>query len=203
MTETVKGSDGKSRCSWCSVTPEYIDYHDNEWGFPVDDDRRLFEKICLEGFQSGLSWRTILAKRENFRKAFKNFDFNKVARYGQKDVEKLLKDEGIVRHRGKIEAVINNAKRAKEMVKEHGSLAAFFWRYEPDPENLAKPQTVSTSDESVRLSKDLKKLGWKFVGPTTVFAFMQAMGMINDHVEGCVSRKKIEQMRNTFKRPAR
>lgn len=201
MSNTIKGPDGKPRCSWCSVTPEYIDYHDQEWGFPVDDDQRLFEKICLEGFQSGLSWRTILAKRENFRKAFKHFDFNKVARFTERDVEKLLQDEGIVRHRGKIEAVINNAKRAREMVRAEGSLAAFFWRYEPDVKNLLKPQTISTSDESTRLSKDLKKLGWKFVGPTTVFAFMQAMGMINDHVEECVSRKKVEQARKKFKRP--
>ena len=129
MTDLMTGPDGKARCHWCSATPEYVDYHDKEWGYPVDDDQRLFEKICLEGFQSGLSWRTILAKRENFRKAFRQFDFNKVARFTERDVERLLQDEGIVRHRGKIEAVINNAKRAKEMVKQEGSLAAFFWRF--------------------------------------------------------------------------
>ena len=201
MARTVKGPDGKARCQWCSAAPEFFDYHDREWGYPVDDDRRLFEKLCLEGFQSGLSWRTILAKRENFRKAFQNFDFNKVARFGQRDIDRLLKDEGIVRHRGKIEAVINNAKRAKEMVKQYGSLAAFFWQYEPDSKKLARPQTVSTSDESVALSKDLKKMGWKFVGPTTVYAFMQAMGLINDHAENCVYRKKVETARKKFKPP--
>ena len=201
MSKTVKGSDGKQRCEWCSVTDDYIAYHDKEWGYPVKDDQRLFEKLCLEGFQSGLSWRTILAKRENFRNAFHHFDFNKVARFTQRDVNRLLKDEGIVRHRGKIEAVINNAKQAIKMVKEHGSLAAFFWQYEPDPKKLPKPQTVSTSPESVALSKDLRKMGWKFVGPTTVYAFMQAMGMINDHVEKCNYRSKVEQARKKFKRP--
>ena len=201
MSATMKGSDGKLRCKWCDAAPEFPDYHDTEWGFPVNDDQRLFEKLCLEGFQSGLSWRTILVKRENFRKAFNDFDFNKVARFNQRDVTRLLKDEGIVRHRGKIEAVINNAKRAKEMVKQEGSLAAFFWRYEPNAKQLAKPQTVSTSAESTSLSKDLKKLGWKFVGPTTAYAFMQAMGMINDHVTKCVFRKKVESARKKFKRP--
>ncbi len=201
MSKIHIADDGKKRCSWCSASPDYIDYHDNEWGFPVDDDRRLFEKICLESFQSGLSWRTILAKRENFRKAFHDFDFNKVARFGQRDVNRLLKDEGIVRHRGKIEATINNAKRACEMVKQEGSLAAFFWRYEPDPKKQAKPQTVSTTDESVALSKELKKRGWKFVGPTTVYAFMQAMGLVNDHVKDCIGWKKVEAARKKFKRP--
>ena len=203
MTKTIKGPDGKPRCEWCSVTEDYFPYHDKEWGFPVKDDQRLFEKICLEGFQSGLSWRTILAKRENFRKAFKNFDFNKVAKFTRRDVTRLLKDEGIVRHRGKIEAVINNARRAQEMVKEHGSLAIYFWGFEPNPKNLAKPQTVSTSAESIALSKDLKKRGWKFVGPTTVYAFMQAMGMVNDHVARCVTRARVEAARKKFKRPAK
>jgi DNA-3-methyladenine glycosylase I len=201
MSATVKGPDGKPRCQWCAAAPEFFDYHDTEWGFPVEDDFRLFEKLCLEGFQSGLSWRTILAKRENFRAAFHGFDFNKVARFGKRDVTRLLKDEGIVRHRGKIEAVINNAQRAQELVKEEGSLAAFFWGYEPDPKQLAKPQSASTSAESVALSKDLKKRGWKFVGPTTAYAFMQAMGLINDHVEACVVRKKVERARKGFKRP--
>ncbi len=201
MGNTVKGPDGKPRCRWCAAAPEFFAYHDSEWGFPVADDRRLFEKICLEGFQSGLSWRTILAKRENFRAAFKDFDFEKVARFTQRDVVRLLKNEGIIRHRGKIEAVINNARRAREMVKQEGSLAAFLWRYEPDPKSLGKPQTASTSPESVALSKDLKKLGWKFVGPTTVYAFMQAMGLINDHVEDCVVRAKVERARKAFKRP--
>jgi DNA-3-methyladenine glycosylase I len=157
--------------------------------------------LCLEGFQSGLSWRTILAKRENFRSAFHNFDFDKIARFTQRDINRLLKDESIVRHRGKIEAVINNAKRAKELVKQEGSLAAFFWRYEPDAKQLAKPQTASTSAESITLSKDLKELGWKFVGPTTAYAFIQAMGLINDHVSDCVIRSKVERARKSFKRP--
>ena len=199
--EIIKGEDGKSRCSWCGAAPDYLAYHDSEWGFPVDDDVRLFEKLCLEGFQSGLSWRTILAKRENFRKAFHGFDFNKVARFTQRDINRLLKDEGIVRHRGKIEAVINNAKRARELVEQEGSLAAYFWRYEPDKKQLAKPQTVSTSAESVALSKDLKKMGWKFVGPTTAYAFMQAMGLVNDHANGCVIRTEVERARKKFKRP--
>jgi DNA-3-methyladenine glycosylase I len=200
MSKTIVCSDGKVRCHWCSVTPEYIDYHDKEWGFPVDDDRRLFEKLSLEGFQSGLSWRTILAKRENFRAAFHHFDFNKIARFTQRDVTRLLKDAGIVRHRGKIEAVINNAKRAQELIKKEGSLAAFIWRYETN-KPPTKPQTLSVSAESIALSKELKKQGWKFVGPTTVYAFMQAMGLINDHAGGCMVRDKVERMRKKFKRP--
>jgi DNA-3-methyladenine glycosylase I len=203
MNDTIPGPDGKPRCGWCAVTGAYIDYHDKEWGYPVDDDIRLFEKICLEGFQSGLSWRTILAKRENFRKAFKGFDFNKVARFKEADVERLLQDAGIIRHRGKIEATINNAKCAREMVIQEGSLAAFFWRYEVDPKQQAKPQTVSTSPESVAISKELKKRGWKFVGPTTVYAFMQAMGLVNDHAEDCVIRAKVKKARKAFKRPGK
>jgi len=201
MSTTIVAPDGKSRCRWCAAAPEFLAYHDAEWGFPVSDDQRLFEKLCLESFQSGLSWRTILAKRENFRAAFRKFDFHKVARFGQRDVDRLLKDEGIVRHRGKIEATINNARRARELVKQEGSLAAFIWRYEPDPKQLAKPQTASTSETATALAKDLKKMGWKFVGPTTVYAFMQAMGLINDHVEDCVTRSKVERARKKFKRP--
>ena len=201
MSDTILGPDNLSRCRWCGAAPEFLDYHDTEWGFPVDDDRRLFEKLCLESFQSGLSWRTILAKRENFRSAFNGFDFNSVARFTQHDIDRLLTDKGIVRHRGKIEAVINNAVRARELVQKEGSLAAFIWRYEPDAINLGKPQAASTSAESIALSKDLKKLGWKFVGPTTVYAFMQAMGLINDHVEDCVIREKVETARIAFKRP--
>ena len=201
MSMTIVGPDGKSRCRWCDAAPEFLNYHDTEWGYPVSDDHRLFEKLSLEGFQSGLSWRTILAKRENFRAAFHDFDFNRVARFTQRDIDRLLKNEGIVRHRGKIEAVINNAQRAQELVKREGSLAAFIWRYEPRAKNLAEPQTASTSAESLALSKDLKKQGWKFVGPTTVYAFMQAMGLINDHVEGCVIRTKVERARKSFKRP--
>lgn len=201
MSTTTIGPDGQSRCQWCSAAPEFLAYHDTEWGFPVGDDFRLFEKLCLEGFQSGLSWRTILAKREHFRAAFHHFDFNRIARFTPADVERLLQDAGIVRHRGKIEAVINNAKQAQVLVKREGSLASFVWRYEPDMKQLAAPQTVSTSPASIALSKDLKKLGWKFVGPTTVYAFMQAMGMVNDHVRDCVIRDRVELARKGFKRP--
>jgi DNA-3-methyladenine glycosylase I len=201
MGKTILGPDGKSRCRWCGAAPEFLHYHDTEWGFPVSDDHRLFEKLSLEGFQSGLSWRTILAKRGNFRAAFHDFDFDRIARFTARDIDRLLKDEGIVRHRGKIEAVINNARRAREIVKREGSLAAFIWRYEPHGKQLAKPQTASTSAESIALSKDLKKQGWKFVGPTTVYAFMQAMGLLNDHVEGCVIRAKVERARRNFRRP--
>lgn len=201
MSTTIVGPDGKNRCRWCDAAPEFFAYHDTEWGFPVDDDYRLFEKLSLESFQSGLSWRTILAKRENFRAAFHHFDFDRIARFTQRDVTRLLKDEGIVRHRGKIESVINNAKQVQKLIKQEGSLAAFVWRYEPDVKKLAKPQTASTSAESIALSKDLKKMGWKFVGPTTVYAFMQAMGLINDHVEDCVIRAKVERARKRFKRP--
>jgi len=200
---TITGPDGKPRCRWCGAAPEFLDYHDTEWGFPVGDDRRLVEKLCLEGFQSGLSWRTILVKRENFRAAFHGFDFDRVARFTERDVERLLQDKGIVRHRGKIEAVVTNAQRARELVGREGSLAAFVWRYEPDSEQLAEPQSVSTSAESIALSKDLKKLGWKFVGPTTVYAFMQAMGLIDDHVEDCAIRAEVERARESFRRPGR
>ena len=203
MSGTITGPDGKSRCRWSGAAPEFLAYHDTEWGFPVDSDRRLFEKLSLEGFQSGLSWRTILAKRENFRAAFHDFDFDRIARFGAADIARLLRDEGIVRHRGKIEAVVNNARRARELVEREGSLAAFIWRYEPDPKARAKPQTASTSAESIALSKDLKKLGWKFVGPTTMYALMQAMGLINDHVEDCVIRGKVEGARKRFTRPKR
>ena len=170
-------------------------------GRPEYDDQALFEKLCLESFQSGLSWRTILAKRDNFRVAFHDFDIQRIARFSATEVAQLLKDPGIVRHRGKIEAVVNNAQRALELVDAHGSLANFIWRFEPDPAHLAEPQTVSTSAEAVALSKALKKQGWKFVGPTTVYAFMQAMGLINDHVDGCILRKEVEAARLSFQRP--
>ncbi|MGV8991087.1 MAG: DNA-3-methyladenine glycosylase I [Thiobacillus sp.] len=201
MSTTKMGPDGNLRCQWCAAAPEFLAYHDTEWGFPVCDEHRLFEKLCLEGFQSGLSWRTILAKRENFRAAFHGFDFDRIARFTQHDIERLLEDKGIVRHRGKIEAVIHNARQAQALIKQEGSLAAFFWRYEPDMKQLAEPQTASTSAESIALSKELKKLGWKFVGPTTVYAFMQAMGIINDHIEDCVIRPEVERARTHFKRP--
>jgi DNA-3-methyladenine glycosylase I len=188
--------DGLPRCRWCSGAPEFVPYHDSEWGFPVGDDRRLFEKLSLEGFQSGLSWRTILNKREAFRAGFADFEIDRVAAFSEKDVDRLLADKGIVRHRGKIEAVINNAQRAQELIAEAGSIAAFVWRYEA--QSPAPPQSQTTSPESIALSKALKKRGWKFVGPTTVFAFMQAMGLVNDHAEGCVSRAKAAKMRERF-----
>ncbi len=204
----IHGKDTQIRCWWPGEDERYIRYHDEEWGTPVSDDCRLFEKICLEGFQSGLSWLTILRKRENFRAAFDNFDFKKVAHYTQKDVERCLQDVGIVRHRGKIEAVINNARAACEMVECEGSLAHYFWSWEPlsknrpvslDYETLC---SLSITEESKALSKDLKKRGWHFVGPTTAYAFMQAMGLVNDHLEGCLCREKVEEARRSFKRPA-
>jgi DNA-3-methyladenine glycosylase I len=201
------GRDGKARCWWHGGIPEYQAYHDHEWGRPVTDDNRLFEKICLEGFQSGLSWLTILRKRENFRQGFSNFDIDKVARFGERQVERLLGDAGIVRHRGKIESTINNAKRAKEVRKEFGSLAAYVWTFEPAPADRPKNITkktlaaMSVSPASIALSKDLRKRGWTFVGPTTVYAFMQAMGLVNDHLEGCFCRPDVERARKAFKRP--
>ncbi|WP_227817273.1 DNA-3-methyladenine glycosylase I [Nitrogeniibacter aestuarii] len=194
----IAGTDGQPRCRWCAAAPEFEAYHDREWGFPVDDDIRLFEKLSLEAFQSGLSWRTILAKREHFRRAFEGFDFHKVARFDDARRDALLADEGIVRHRGKIEAVIHNARRAVDLQAEHGSLAAYFWRFEIDPTQAAEPQTVSTAPQAVALAKDLKKRGWKFVGPTTAYAFMQAMGLVNDHVEACVIRRQVAEARDRF-----
>ena len=179
--------------------PQYLAYHDQEWGFPVADDRRLFEKLSLEAFQSGLSWRTILEKRENFRAAFHGFDFARMARYTERDVARLLADAGIVRHRGKIEAVIHNAARAVEMVQAEGSLAAFLWRFEETP--AAAPVMRATSPGSVALAKELKRRGWKFVGPTTAYAFMQAMGLVNDHAEGCVTRAAVIAARQAFQVP--
>jgi DNA-3-methyladenine glycosylase I len=190
------------RCAWASAAPDFPDYHDTEWGVPIDDDRRLFEKLCLETFQSGLSWRTILTKRENFRCAFQHFDFNKVALFSGKDVEALLDNKGIVRNKRKILAVINNAKRALEMIEKEGSLAAFLWRYEPDESTLPPPETQTTCEESVALSKELKKRGWQFVGPTTLYAFMQSMGLINDHAEDCFMREEINKARKGFERPS-
>ena len=195
------------RCWWPGEDALYIRYHDEEWGRPVTDDRRLFEKICLEGFQSGLSWITILRKRDNFRKAFKNFDPAAVARFGARDVQRLLKDAGIVRHRGKIESSINNAKRALELIDEKGSLAAYFWSWEPQaasrPKKLSRDtlKTMSITEQSTALSKDLKKRGWTFVGPTTCYAFMQAMGLVNDHIHDCHVRAEIERLRRRFARP--
>jgi DNA-3-methyladenine glycosylase I len=179
------------RCWWCGTDPLYVEYHDTEWGKPVTDDRRLFEKVCLEGFQAGLSWLTILRKRENFRRAFAGFDLERVARYTARDVNRLLTDEGIIRHRGKIESTINNAQRAIALGEACGSLSNYFWRWEPDPATRPPRITrealmgMATSPESTALSKDLRTRGWTFVGPTTIYAFMQAMGLVNDHVEDC------------------
>lgn len=201
MSTTLPGPDGRLRCRWCAASPEYLAYHDREWGFPVANDQRLFEKLCLEGFQSGLSWRTILDKRENFRAAFHGFDIDRVARFGTREVERLLQDAGIVRHRGKIEAAIHNARCAQLLIAQQGSLAAYVWRYEAPPP--AQLQAVSTSAASVAMSKDLKKRGWKFVGPTTVYAFMQAMGLVNDHAADCVLRAEVARARAAFKPPGR
>ena len=195
----VLGDDGKARCWWGASTPDYAAYHDEEWGWPVRDDARLFEKICLEGFQSGLSWLTILRKRDNFRRAFADFDYHRVARFNQRSVERLLGDAGIVRHRGKIESTINNAKRAIELEDELGSLSAFFWKYVPPPSERPRKMTqaalrkLGKTPTSTALSKDLKRRGWSFVGPTTVYAFMQAMGLVNDHLEGCSARDRIAE----------
>ena len=198
---------GKGGCAWPGSDELYIRYHDHEWGRPVADDRRLFEKICLEGFQSGLSWITILRKRDHFRRAFKDFEPAVVARFGARDVQRLLKDAGIVRHRGKIESTINNAKRALELVAETGSLAAYFWSWEP-PANarprrltLAQLMKMSTTPQSIALSKDLKARGWTFVGPTTCYAFMQAMGLVNDHVHACATRRAVDEARARFTVP--
>jgi DNA-3-methyladenine glycosylase I len=197
-----------ARCVWCRATPQYQHYHDHEWGVPVHNDDRLFEKVCLEGFQAGLSWLTILNKRDAFRKAFADFDMDKVALFDDSDVKRLLLDAGIVRHSGKIASTINNAKRAQELCKEFGSLAAYFWRFEPPATtrpSIITPQTmvgVTTSPESIALSKDLRKRGWSFVGPTTMYAFMQAMGLVNDHLEGCGARNRAFAARAVFAVPA-
>ncbi|MDZ8119510.1 DNA-3-methyladenine glycosylase I [Pontiella agarivorans] len=202
----IAGDDGIPRCRWGHGPDIYRKYHDEEWGRPVADDTRLFEKICLEGFQSGLSWLTILRKRENFRAAFAGFDFNRIAEFGDADVTALVQNEGIIRHRGKIEATINNARRAQELVHEFGSLARYIWQWEPDSREPQIGEQTDTPIPSITktsqaLSKDLKKRGWKFFGPTTAYAFMQAMGLVNDHVEGCAIRETVERERRAFERP--
>jgi DNA-3-methyladenine glycosylase I len=202
-----RAEDGLLRCEWCRATPGYQRYHDEEWGFPVTDDRRLFEKICLEGFQAGLSWLTILNKREAFRHAFANFDASAMVAFGASDVDRLLQDAGIVRHRGKIESAINNARRVLELRQEFGSLAAYAWRFEPDPATRPKRATrealraLPLSPQAAAMSKDLKKRGWTFVGPTTVYAFMQAMGLVNDHYETCAARERALAARHALKVP--
>jgi DNA-3-methyladenine glycosylase I len=209
MSETnglVRGQDGHARCWWGDSAPEYRPYHDHEWGFPVADDVRLFEKLSLEGFQSGLSWLTILRKREGFRRAFAGFDFERIARFEERDVTRLLADASIVRNRGKIEAVINNARRAVELVDREGSIARYVWRFEP--ESRARPldreelEALSQTDEPKALARDLKRRGWRFVGPTTVYSFMQAMGLVNDHIQGCDAGAQALRARERFKSPA-
>ncbi len=203
------GEDGRPRCSWGLSTPDYVAYHDTEWGFPVSDDRRLFEKICLEGFQSGLSWLTILRKREAFRAAFAGFDAAQVAGFGDDDVARLLGDAGIVRHGGKIRSTINNARCVLDVVDESGSFAAYVWSFEAAEDRPDEAATIewrranTTSPESVAMAKDLKKRGFSFVGPTTVYAFMQAMGLVNDHLDGCYVRGEVEAARAAFVPPAR
>ena len=203
----IRGDDGLDRCFWHGGLEDYRRYHDEEWGRPVTDDIRLFEKVCLEGFQSGLSWLTILRKRENFRAAFAGFDFHQVARFGDEDIARCLADAGIIRHRGKIVSTINNARRAVDLKTEFGSLSRYFWSYEPvvseRPPRMdyATLKANPTSPTSIRLSKDLKKRGWTFVGPTTVYAFMQAMGLVNDHIEGCCCRAPTEELRSRLVRP--
>jgi DNA-3-methyladenine glycosylase I len=197
----VVGDDGLARCWWCGDHADYRAYHDQEWGRPVHDDQRLFEKLCLEGFQSGLSWLTILRKREAFRRAFHDFDFERVARFNRRSVERLLRDPGIVRHRGKIESAIGNARRAAALVEEFGSLARYVWRYAPDPLQRPRRKTRRSlasrtqSPESVALSRDLKQRGWTYVGPTTLYAFMQSMGLVNDHLDGCFADEAVEAER--------
>ncbi len=201
----VTDDQGVTRCWWCVGDALYQRYHDTEWGFPVADDTRLFEKLCLEGFQAGLSWLTILRKRENFRAAFGGFDIERVARFNRRTVDRLLRDEGIIRHRGKIEAAINNAKRTIELVDEFGSLAAYVWQYEPQarsrPRRVTWNSIPSTTSDSVAMSKDLKRRGWSFIGPTTIYAFMQAMGLVDDHLSGCRTREEVEAVRGSFTRP--
>lgn len=197
---------GVTRCWWCVGDPLYEAYHDTEWGFPAVGDNRLYENICLDGFQAGLSWLTILRKRESFRAAFAGFEIERVARFNKRTVDRLLRDAGIIRHRGKIEAAINNARRAIELIEEFGSLAAYVWRYEPSPRARTKAVTratmPTTSAESIAMSKDLKRRGWSFVGPTTIYAFMQAMGLVDDHLIGCDVRPRVESARQAFVRPA-
>ena len=201
------GEDGVARCWWGAGDPLYRRYHDQEWGRPVDDERRLFEKLALEGFQAGLSWLTILRKRERFRQVFAGFDPAAVARFGDREVDRLLADAGIVRNRAKIEATIGNARRYPDLVGEFGSLAAYVWRFEPDPATRpavmdhAALLALGQSPESAAMSKDLRRRGWSFVGPTTVYAFMEAMGLVNDHLEGCHRRPQVERERDGFRRP--
>jgi DNA-3-methyladenine glycosylase I len=201
------GSDGALRCFWCAGDPLYEAYHDREWGFPVRDDVRLFEKICLEGFQAGLSWITVLRKREAFRRAFRGFEPGRVARMNGRHIEKLLRDASIIRHRAKLESAVNNARRALELIEERGSLAAHLWSFEPGagerPQRITWPALgkLTESPASRALSKDLRQRGFSFVGPTTMYAMMQAMGLVNDHLEGCRARERAAKARERFRVP--
>ena len=207
MARGLNVAEAKHRCYWCDDGDLYQHYHDTEWGLPVVDDTQLFEKICLEGFQSGLSWLTILRKRENFRTAFKQFDISQLARFTEKDVTRLMADSGIVRHQGKIQAAINNARCAEKLLESHASLAAYFWQFEPEPKSrpqlldVATLKTMTQSKESIALSKDLKQKGWQFVGPTTMYAFMQAMGLVNDHEQDCHVRQSVLDARRKLQLP--
>jgi DNA-3-methyladenine glycosylase I len=208
LADLAAGPDGRPRCRWGVSTPDYVPYHDREWGFPVDDDHRLFEKLCLEGFQSGLSWLTILRKRDAFRRAFAGFDYARVARFTARDVARLLGDASIIRHRGKIESTINNARRALALAEERGSVGAYVWSFTPTARERPKRVTLAAlrkrgpSPTAIALAKDLRKRGWSFVGPTTVYAFMQAMGIVDDHVDGCAIRPAVEAARARFRPPA-
>ena len=207
LPDGLIADDGEVRCWWCGEAEDYRRYHDEEWGFPVDDDHRLFEKLCLEGFQSGLSWLTILRKRDDFRRVFAGFDFRAIARWRKSRVETLLRDASIVRHRGKIEATLNNAKRAVAVADEYGSLAAYVWRWEPPRNSRPKRMTkaalmqLGKTPESIAMAKDLKRRGFQFFGPTTAYAFMQAMGLVNDHLEGCSTRARVAAARERFVPP--
>ena len=208
MSSRTSDKTPPRRCRWCGDHTDYQAYHDTEWGFPQDDDQRLFEKLCLEGFQSGLSWLTILRKRENFRRAFVEFDYERISRWNERSVRRLLGDAGIVRHRGKIEAVLENARLARTLCDDFGSLGAFFWSFEPDdsdrPDRFDESSLIARSETpaSRAMSRALKKRGFRFVGPTTAYAFMQSMGIVNDHAEDCETREKVEQARRRFVRPA-
>lgn len=206
-TGIITGEDGVTRCWWCQGDPLYRAYHDLEWGRPVAEDSRLFEKLCLEGFQSGLSWLTILRKRENFRRAFKCFDIESVARFNARSIGRLVSDAGIVRHRGKIESTVNNARQCIKLIEEFGSLGSYVWSHEPDgrsrPASLDWPtlENLGPSVEAFTMSKDLKRRGWSFVGPTTVYSFMEAVGLLNDHMIACDLREEVEEERDAFARP--
>lgn len=202
MRETHCGHDDRLRCAWCGDDPRYQRYHDDEWGMPVADDRRLFEKLSLESFQAGLSWLTILNKRDSFRLAFAHFDVQTLATWGAADIERLMANASIVRHRGKIAAVLNNARCVQRIVAEQGSLAGFLWQFEPEPKRTKASTALSQTAESAAMASALKAYGWSFFGPTTAYAFMQSMGMVNDHAANCFRQAAIDSARLAFHRPS-